>query len=375
MLNSISYSGLLFVLLCTVVLPSPAQETGETVRLRDTYHEDVYAAGGTVEIMASVEGDVLAAGGQVTVGDHITGDVMAAGGIVSVDAAVTDDVRLAGGDVRIGGSVGDDAIAAGGRITLAGDSRVNGRAWFSGGHVEVAGTVGKELRVAGERIVLSGRVHGDVMLTGGRISIQDGAVIEGDLVYRSPREAEISGGAQIGGEVRYEPIEHPIREIIAAIAGVGIVVLLSLIVTGSALYLLFPRFMESAITTVRTEPWKCLGLGLAVFAATPVVTSTLLFTVVGWLPALILGAVYLILLLAGFLTGAFTVAELGRGALKRGAASRAGRLWSLAVALLVIMLLGLVPLFGTLLLLVVMLLGTGSLILGVYRSYVAEKGS
>jgi cytoskeletal protein CcmA (bactofilin family) len=366
---------LLFVLLCTALSPLLAQEAGEAVRITGEIAEDVYAAGGTVDVLATVDGDVVAAGGRVTVGEGVSGDVMAAGGAVSVDASIGDDVRLAGGDIRLSGSVGGDAMAAGGNVTLAPDGSVKGRAWFSGGRVDVAGAVDRELKAAGGRIVLSGRVNGDVELTGRSISILDSAIINGDLVYRSPQEADIASGAQIRGTVRYEPVEWPTAAFVATLVGVGIAVLLSLIVTGMALFLMFPRFIANAVTTIRAEPWKSLGLGLAVFAATPVVISVLLFTVIGWLPAIVIGALYLILLLAGFLTGAFYVGDLGWRRLGRGEISKSGRVWTFVVALIVIALLGLVPLLGALLLFALMLLGVGVFTLGLHRAYVGQSGN
>ena len=331
MANPILNRCLVFVLLCAALSPLHAQEVGEAVLIQGEIAEDVYAAGGTVDVLATVEGDVVVAGGRVTVGERVSGDVMAAGGAVSVHASVGDDVRLAGGDIRLSGSVGDDAIAVGGNVTLTPDGSVNGRAWFSGGRV--------------------------------------------DLVYRSPQEADIASGAQIRGTISYEPVEWPIAAFVAALAGVGIVVLLSLIVTGSALFLMFPRFIGTAVTTIRAEPWKCLGLGLAVFAATPVVISVLFFTVIGWLPAIVVGALYLVLLLAGFLTGAFYVGDLGWRLWGRGEVSRAGRLWSFVVALIVLTLLGLVPLLGALVLFALTLVGVGVLKLGLYRAYVGQSGN
>jgi hypothetical protein len=79
------------------------------------------------------------------------------------------------------------------------------------------------------------------------------------------------------------------------------------------------------------------------------------------------------LLLAGYLTGTFYVGDLGWGLLRRGEASRAGRVWSFVAALIVITLFGLVPLLGALLLFAVMLLGVGALKLGVYRAYLAQS--
>jgi hypothetical protein len=98
-------------------------------------------------------------------------------------------------------------------------------------------------------------------------------------------------------------------------------------------------------------------------------------TAIGWLPAIVIGALYPILLLAGFLTGVFYAGDLGWRRMRREEVSRAGRLWSFVVALIVIALLALVPLLGTLLLFVLMLLGVGVLTLGLYRTYVAQSGT
>ncbi|MGD8590543.1 MAG: polymer-forming cytoskeletal protein, partial [Chromatiales bacterium] len=352
---------LVFILIFTTLLPLSAQEAGESVRLQGVITEDVYAAGGTVDVLAQVEGDVVAAGGRIVIGKTVSGDVMAAGGSVDMDAAVGDDVRLAGGDVRISGSVADDAIAAAGNLALLPDSKVGGRAWLSGGRIEVAGMIGKELKAAGGEILLSGRVNGDVQLDGRRIRILKTAVIDGDLSYSSPQEAEIAEGAQIHGDIHYQPVERSIGAIIGAVIGLVFLLLVSMILTGIAWYLLFPRFVDNAVGSIRAKPWTCLGLGLAMFAATPVLISVLFMTLIGWLPALVMGALYLLLLLGGLLTSAFFVGDLLRGLLGRGEPSRAGRLGSFALASLLMFLLGLVPLLGNLLLFALMLSGMGTL--------------
>ena len=372
MANSCMKPCVLLLLLCGLLSPLLAQQAGEAVRIQGAVADDVYAAGGTVDVLASVEGDLVLAGGRVTVGERVGGDVIAAGGVVNLRAEIADDVRVAGGDLVLGGAVGDDLMAAGGNVTLAPDASVGGQAWLSGGRVDVAGTIDGGLTAAGGRILLSGRVHGDVDLTGQAISILDSAIIDGNLLYRSPHEAEIAAGARIRGTTRYEPLEQPMMPIVAAAAGASILLLLGLIVTGGIMFLVFPRFTEAAVASIRGEPWKTLGLGLAVFAATPVVISLLFTTVIGWLPAVVIGALYPILLLAGFLTGAFYIGDLGFGLARRDSVSRARRLGSLAAALLGILLLALVPLLGALLVFVLLLLGLGALNLGMYRAYVGQ---
>ncbi len=359
--------GLVFSALPTMT--PQAQQVGEAVDVQGSAQEDVYALGGTVNVQAAAAGDVVALGGRVAVGETVGGDLLAIGGTVNLMAHVADDVRTAGGDVILNGTVGGDALAAGGNVTLAPGSRVDGRAWLAGGRVDVAGEVGKELKASGGRIVISGKVRGDADLVGESIRILDGAVIEGTLTYRSANEAQIDNGVTIGGGVRYQPVERPQAPIIAVVAGLGLVALLSLLVTGCAMYLLFSRFCRNAVTTLRSEFWKCLGIGLAVFAATPVVVSLLFMTVIGWLPALIVGGLYLLLMLAGFLMGVFYLGQFSFGLARYSDASGTKRLLAFAVALVVVVVLGLIPVLGSLLSFVLLLLGSGVLVLELYRTY------
>ena len=368
-MRSALYIYLLVFALGTVMLPVQAREAGESVRIQGTVTEDVYAAGGTVDVLATVEGDLVVAGGRIDIGETVSADVMAAGGSVDVHATVGDDVRLAGGEVRLSGSVADDAIVAGGNVELLSDSKVGGRAWLSGGRIEVAGVIGRELKAKGGEVVLSGRVKGNVHIEGQEIRILDSAIIDGDLNYSGPQEAEIAEGAQIHGSINYEPVERSTGAIVTALVGMLFLGLLSLILTGILWYLSFPRFIGGAVTNIRAEPWKCLGLGLALFAATPVVISMLFVTLIGWLPALVIGALYLLLLLSGFLTSAFYVGDRLLSLRGPSEPTHTSRLGAFAIAVLLISLLGLIPVFGNLLLFVLMLLGVGTITLGLHRAY------
>jgi hypothetical protein len=159
------------------------------------------------------------------------------------------------------------------------------------------------------------------------------------------------------------------------VAGVGFLFVLSLIIIGSTSLLMFRRFVRTAITTIRVEPWNCMGLGLAVCATTPVVIRALFFTVIGWLPATVICALNLISLIAGFLTGVFYAGDIGRGLLKRSEAFKLGQLWSFAVTSLAVVLLEFVPVLGMLLLFAIMLVGVGALQLGLYRNYMQQPDS
>ena len=346
-----------------------AQDVGERIVKHGTIDDDIYLAGGEVELLATVNGDVTVAGGQLHLYGDIEGDVTAAGGLLILRGPVKDDARLAGGNVRVLGSVGDDAIAAGGRVRLGPKARVGGRAWLAGGDIQVDGQIGQELRASGGRVSITGKVQGDVFVWAEHIEIGPDAVITGQLHSQGPYEARIADGARIDGEVHHTMVEVPVAPVVAGAVGAGLVLLLSLIVAGVVLYLIFPRFAERATQSMRDEPWPCLGFGLAVFAGTPVLIVVLLVTAVGVWLALLLLAAYLILLFLGYVTGALFVGEAGLRLMGKKQPGKAWRAIALAVAVVALMIVGLIPLLGCLIAWLLLLAGMGALTRQMYLAY------
>jgi cytoskeletal protein CcmA (bactofilin family) len=359
------------LLLLALPLLSHAQQWGETVKLRGPLKEDLYLAGGQVDVSGGVDGDVSAAGGRVTIEDRVSGDVAAFGGTIHLRAGVKDDARLTGAEITVSGQIGDDLLAAGGDVTVAPEARIGGRAWLAGGRVEVAGRIGKELKAAGGELVIAGEVLGDVDLIGETIVIRPGAVIHGQLRYRSPNEAQIDPGARILGAVVAAPIEaRPPR---AGHTGGRVFMVLSLLACAAVCYLLFPGISRAAARQVSESPWTNLGLGFAVLAAGPLAVLLLLMSLVGLWLGLIALALYLTLLLLGYLTGVLFLAEAG---LRRARYTQEhGRWWmigALAAALILLSLLRLVPVAGALASFVLMLFGLGALTRALWRRYTAK---
>lgn len=333
-------------------------ESGETVTRRGTVDDDYYAAGGTVDINARISGDVVVAGGELFIGHHIKGDAIVAGGSVHFRGDIQDDVRTAGGDIMIDANIGDDLIASGGRIYVSAGSTIGGEAWLAGGDVHVAGTVNKDLLIGAGSIRLSGTVHGDVRLEGGEIQILEGAIIDGDLHYRSPHEANIHSTARITGSVTYEQVEwdHSHR-------GAGIFFVITMVVASIVLFKLFPGFTMSAVGRISADPLKSLGAGFLVLILIPVVAVLLISIVLGVWVGLSILAFYFMALLLGFLVSCFFVGDWGMRHFNKNVTTTSRRLISVTIAIIVIGLLKLIPVIGGLLVFVLLLLGLGAVVL------------
>jgi len=339
-------------------------ESGETVTRRGTVNDDFYAAGGTVDINAVISGDVVVAGGDLYIGHHIKGDAIVAGGSVHLRGDIEDDVRTAGGDITVDANIGDDLIASGGRIYISADSNIGGAAWLAGGDVHVAGNVNKDLIIGAGNIRISGFIHGDVTLEGGDIQILEGAVIHGDVHYKSPKEANIHSAAKIAGNVTYEQVEWDTSQ-----RGAGIFFVITMVIASIVLFKLFPGFTMSAVGRISADPLKSLGAGFLVFIIVPVVAILLIGIILGFWVGLSILALYFVALILGFLVSCFFVGDLGARRLNKDVSTTRSRLISVSIAIFLLGLVKLIPVIGGLLLFALLLLGLGAVILQLKDTY------
>lgn len=343
-----------------------AQEAGEVVIKRGTIGDDVYAAGRRVEVVAHVQGDVVAAGQFVSIDQVVSGDILAAGETVTVRAQVGDDIRAAGRAITLAGPVAGHVVAAGETIDIAPAVTIGGWAWLAGREVDMAGNVAGELKVAGQTVIVSGQVGSDVEIMAEEIRILDGAVIGGNLVYRSNNKPIIADGARIAGDTISRPL--PYQE--PQGKGAGVVFLFASLVATLAYYLLFPVFSLAGVAGLRRMPLAALGVGVTVLFTTPVVILLLFITVIGGLVALPLLAGYLVSLLLGFLSGVIFAGDAGlRLAGRADTAGKGLRAVSFAIALVAILLLQLVPVLGALAVFTLFVFGFGAFHMQLWRAY------
>lgn len=170
-------------LVLVVLLTVPAQASAatffqeESLLVENPMNDDTYAAGGRVMINANAAGDLFVAGGDITVQGAVAEDLLAGGGTVRVKGSVGDDVRIAGGETTIAANVGGDLIVFSGRV-----------------FIEDGVTVFGDLIVMGGEVTLGGDVRGDVIVNSG-VLYADG-ITTGSFTFRG---AELHLGGRILG--------------------------------------------------------------------------------------------------------------------------------------------------------------------------------
>jgi hypothetical protein len=244
-----------------------------------------------------------------------------------------------------------------------------------GGQVSVAGHIGRGGKIYASKVSISGDVEGDLKVLAEEIELLPGAKLRGALNYASRQDIRIDPAAQVSGPITREEGPQEWRaEARDRDRGLGwwFLWLPGMIAAGALFVLLFPRFSEMAQNQVGASPWASLGLGIAIACTAPVVMLLLMVTIVGIPLALVSMAAYAIALLAGYLTVAGYIGQRLAVVLRKGVAPTPGwRVGMLAAALLLLGLAGMMPFVGGLILLIALTLGTGAVVLVLYRRYSA----
>ena len=289
---------------------------GETIVIgKDEVIEGPYLnAGDNVTISGTINGDTYIGGGVITIDGTINGDLLIGGGVVTIKGKVSDDVRAVGGMVTIDGKVGKNVTAFGGTITFGSDADIDGSVITGGGTFAHLGNIdGKALIYSGET-TLAGRIGGNVETTAEKVTVLKTALLDGNLVYTSDKEASVSAEAKITGTVQqtlagkaWQKVGSRVQSgLFPARFGVNLLSYLSLLLLGLVLLKLAPRQVAAVSKLIGEQPWRSLGLGLLGLVLTPLVIVVLTISVIGLPLALLAGGGYVLMIgLSSLFTGFF----------------------------------------------------------------------
>jgi cytoskeletal protein CcmA (bactofilin family) len=402
--------GMVVLLLGLFVVPARAAETrgGELVVIArdEIISDDLYVAANTVTIDGTVKGDVVAFASQIIVNGTIEGDLLAAGQGVILNGRVGDDMRVAGQAIVLGPGAsvaGDLAIGALSLENKAG-SVVSGDLLAGAYQALLAGEIGQDIRGSLDRLELRGSVGGnvDVAVSGDtsasavqfspagqipipsvqpNLTLADSARIGGKLTYTSKAEASLSPSATVAGDVDYTqtPAAAPAAPSLPGLASLQR--LAGLLLIGVLLLWLLPAWTRRMADTVQTRPLPSLAWGLITLAALAVAVIAILFVTItlailfgyltlGGLAALSVGLGMLVntMLVIGGIAFMSYVAQVliayvaGRWILQRVQPAWAERpVVPLVAGLILYIILRAIPVLGTLVGWLVVLLALGAL--------------
>lgn len=354
--------------------------TGEKYSLNagESVGENLYVGSADINISGDVLGDLMAGGGNITVTGQNYRDVMLIGGSINMLGPTSDDLRMAGGNLVIGKSIGGDLMAAGGNIHLLSGAVVGGEMIAIGGNITVDGTVTKDLAVIGGELTINGKVLGNVRIQNiKKLTIGSSAVINGKLTYASAADAVVMPGAKIVGEIMHKPAANWsmqdsewVKERRDSWKGVWAFLKLmqfaAFLTAALLLAYFFRNDLQKSGERVLSNFWPETLRGFLVMIAVPFAMLMMAITIIGFIPAMLAGMLYLGLWIIAKLSAAVFI---GAWLFKRFSKEKTFAVnWkSAALGTVCFYILKGIPVLGWLALMIIVLAALGELSNSLYR--------
>lgn len=215
--------------------------------------ENLYVSASVVRVHGTIEGDLMVvATSRLQVTGSVRGDVVGFARTASIGGTVGGSVRLAGVDLGVSGKVGDEVAVLARDAVLGGEIGADALVWAI--RLLAEGGLGRDLGGRTLYATIDGRVGRDVEMTVDHLRVGPGAVIVGDLGYRSADDAEIDPGASIGGTlVRRTPLSPDIWLRAGRLLG-GLVIFLLFMAMGLLAIRFRPGWLYACVERVRRRP-------------------------------------------------------------------------------------------------------------------------
>jgi len=357
-----------------LVLPlaghATAKKASQNVYLAfgEIHEGNYYAAGNAIEIAGTVNGDVFVAGNSVTISGTINGDVFAGASNIIISGDVDGSVRVAGSNVSIDGKISRNLMSAGSNLVISEKAEVGRHVSLAGAFVDVRGKIGGNLEVGGDTLNIAGEIGGNAYLRledGERVTLLPQAHLKGNLDYTARNELVVKEGAQIDGRINYQPfVAKPRRGEILGFMAVGyffskLVQVFGMFVVALLLISLMRKKVLEVADLMVKKPLAQIGQGVIWFFLTPIACVILLVTIIGIPLALIVGALYAVMLYFG---NVFASIALGLLLAKGLGWKKASLIASMIIGVIAFMILKGLPFVGWLIGLVAIWWGIGALI-------------
>ncbi|MDE1174576.1 MAG: hypothetical protein PW790_13045 [Parvibaculaceae bacterium] len=133
------------------------------------------------------------AAGNAYAGDKAGGD--------GVRWSSGDDLYLAGRNIIAGEDVKGSLTGTADTLMVPEGTKIGGNAWLAGRNIAVSGDVGGNLELRGADALVNGKVRGDVLFYGGKLTLGPDADVAGAVRYYATSAAEIDDGSRVGGHI------------------------------------------------------------------------------------------------------------------------------------------------------------------------------
>ena len=258
-----------------------------------------------------VNGSVALAGSNAEMKGKADGASFMAGNKV-VFSGESEYGAFVGNSIEIDGIITKDAFIAGNVIDISKDANLQRDVMIAGSDIEIRGTIGRDMNIYGSTVNLSGaKIEGNVSIYATNIKINDNTVINGNLSYPEDASVSIEKGSIKGKTTKTEAMAGESESFASILMGQFwsfMSLLLVFAVLSLAAPKLFTKIQDKYDKFDFNKGLETFTKGLVFLILVPIIIFILLLMSIGIPLALILLALYFIIMylsmiFTGYLVG------------------------------------------------------------------------
>jgi len=317
--------------------------------------QNLYLTNSEVAIDSSLYGDLFAFSQRVDINGLVRDDVNAVTSLFDLQGTVGSDVRLISTTTVIDGTVFGEVMIVGNYVKITKDSAIGGPVNINANTVIIDGTLKGDLNVKADKVILNGIVEGNAVITTSSLELGPDAKIMGDL--SSTRNVDETSTHVDGIVTKLKGRDDPSNFTSITLSRIGLFLMIFLI--GTALILCSRKSTEKTAKAMYSKFLLSMLIGFVALVVAPFVAILLLFTVVGLPLALLIVAIYLMLLI---LAAGFSAIFIGK--LNTKIVKKKNSLWlELLIGALALALVSIIPVIFALVLVFIGFVSVGAMLL------------
>lgn len=282
---------------------------------------------------------------------------------------VTPNSVIVGGDSngQVSSDIGQHTVLIGNKVNLSQETSFEKPTLIIGNSTTLEGNYNNDVMVIGSDVTINAHIKGDLRLIGSDVDIKPGTKISGDLYYLAS-DFQIEKGAMISGKVTpWQTQEFFVKQQPWYLLTAGLLLYIGLFILGLLLILIVPNLSKKTVTKFIKKPWASLGWGLLTLVLTPIVMTLFLVTVIGIPIAFVLFFLYVAALMLAYVYIAMSLGILIFKLFRNKSDSKWLYACGVLFGLIILFLITKIPYVGSWLGFIALLLGLGSLMMGVFQ--------
>ena len=351
--------GLLLISFAALAVPASAQEvrSGAVANVgKEEFIDSSLSSSATkLNIEGVVNGNVYCTSQDVVISGVVNGNVYCFAQNITVTGRIDGDLTSVALNTKISGIINGSITTTTSSLITTSTAKIRQDIIASASNATIDGLVARDVTISATTARVGATIGRDLMGNYGQLTLTDGAIIKGNVDYKSNNDLIKENNTNVEGNTsRASASTAGAAGGILSFALLFIGFLVSLLIVSMTLIVLFPSYFEKTYKEISNKTGSTIGWGLFNLLVLPFVIALITVTVIG-LP--LAGLIVVVWVLSLMLSGPVFAYYIGKRITKK-----ASPIKTMLVGSLVVLSLYALPVINIIVASIVAIVGSGAVL-------------